>query len=80
MAQDKYIKKHQEILEKMREEVREQKMDILSKVDIKEIIKNPVEHLDKIGEDFYNSNEKKLRKAFSSGKKLAGKILKGLKK
>ena len=63
MAQDKHIKKHQDKLEKMREEVREQKMKILSKVDIDEILSAPHEHLRSIATDFYNSNEDKLKKA-----------------
>ena len=79
MAQDKHIKKHQDKLEKMREEVREQKMKILSKVDIDEILSAPHEHLRSIATDFYNSNEDKLKKSFDSGKSLGKTILKGLK-
>ena len=78
MAQDKYIKRHQDKLEKMREQVRDKKMEILSKIDINELMTNPKEHLDKIATDFYNSNEDKLKKSYESGKKLGSKILKGV--
>ena len=79
MAQDKYIKQHQDKLEKLRNEIREQKMDILDKIDIDLILSSPREHLKKIAEDFYNNNENKLKESFESGKKLGKQILKGLK-
>ena len=66
MAQDKHIKKHQDKLEKMREEIREQKMKILSKVDIDEILSAPHEHLRSIGyiqqRNNYNGETKWIKK------------------
>ena len=79
MDQDKHIKKHQDKLEKLRNEVRDQKMNILSKMDIDLIMGSPREYLTKIAKDFYNSNEDKLKESFDSGKSLGKKILKGLK-
>ena len=77
--QDKYIKKHQETLEVMREEVRERKQDILDKIDLDEMMLNPKEYLTKISTEFYNSNKNKLQKSFDSGKNLAKNILKKVK-
>ena len=77
--QDKYIKKHQETLEVMREEVRDRKQDILDKIDLDEMMLNPKEYLTKISTEFYNSNKNKLQKSFDSGKNLAKNILKKVK-
>ena len=78
MAQDNDIKKHQDTLEIMREEVRERKDEFLSKIDIDEMMINPKEYLTKLSTDFYNSNEDKIKKSIKSGKKLASKMIKGI--
>ena len=78
MAQDNDIKKHQDTLEIMREEVRERKDEFLSKIDIDEMMINPKEYLTKLSTDFYNSNEDKIKKSIKRGKKLASKMIKGI--
>ena len=77
MAQDKYIKKHQETLEVMREEVRGRKVEFLSKIDIDEMMISPKEYLTKLSTEFYNSNEDNIKKSIQSGKSLAKQIIKG---
>ena len=79
MAQDKHIKKHQETLEGMRDEVRSRKEEFLSKIDIDEMMINPKEYLTKLSTDFYDSNENNIKKSISSGKSLAKKLIKGTK-
>ena len=76
MAQDKHIKKHQETLEGMRDEVRSRKEEFLSKIDIDEMMINPKEYLTNLSKEFYNSNGDKFEKAVGMGKKLSNKILK----
>ena len=78
MAQDKFIKKHQDVLEKMREQVRSEKEDILKKIDIDKVIENPKKHLFGIAQDYYNGKSKFIKKAISSGKKLGSKMLKDI--
>ena len=82
MAQDKYIKKHQEFLEKMREDVRADKENILSKIDVDLIMNSSGKELrnvlSKIAIEYYNSKENLLKKSIKSGKNLAESILKGL--
>ena len=77
MAQDKDIKKHQETLEIMREEVRNRKQEFLGKIDIDEMMISPKEYLTKLSTDFYNSNEDNIKKSIDSGKLLAKQIIKG---
>ena len=77
MAQDKHIKKHQETLEIMREEVRNRKQEFLGKIDIDEMMISPKEYLTKLSTDFYNSNEDNIKKSIDSGKLLAKQIIKG---
>ena len=80
MAQDKHIKKHQEFLEKMREEVREDKDKILEEIDVDLVMNSPREQLLKIAEKYYGSKNKTIEESIKSGKKLANSILKGIKK
>ena len=60
----------------MREEVRERKKEMLSKIDIDELMLSPKQYLTKLSTDFYDSNKDKLKKSFEGGKKLGKKILK----
>tara|TARA_R110000824_G_scaffold175418_1_gene353814 strand:+ start:1413 stop:1676 length:264 start_codon:yes stop_codon:yes gene_type:complete len=76
MSQDKYIERHQENIEVLREQVRERKEEILSKIDVNELLRNPSEYLQKIGTDFYADNSDKIKASINSGEKLANKILK----
>ena len=78
MSQDKHIKKHQEFLEKMREEIREEKDMILSKMDMNKLLKDPKAYLRKVAFDYYESKEDILKESIGSGKRLAKSILKGL--
>ena len=79
MAQDKHIKKHQQTLEVLREEVRDRKPEILENIDIDEMIMSPKKYLTQLAKEFYNSNSDKIQKAVNSGKELAGTILKDIK-
>ena len=79
MSQDKHIKKHQESLEILRENVRNRKQEFLSKINIDDLMMNPKEYLTKVSKDFYNSEEKNIKKAIEGGKNLAKKIIKGTK-
>ena len=76
MAQDKHIKKHQQKLEVLRQEVRDRKPEILNNIDIDDMMMNPKGYLTQIAKEFYNSNKDKMQQAVSSGKKLANTILK----
>ena len=76
MAQDKYLKEHQQELESMRQEVRDRKPEILDNIDIDKMMMNPREYLTNLSKEFYNSNGDKFKKAVSMGKKLSSKILK----
>ncbi len=79
MSQDKHIKKHQETLEVLRENVRNRKQEFLKKIDIDDLMLNPKEYLTKLSQDFYNSEEGNIKKAIKGGKKLAKTIVKGFK-
>ena len=74
---DKFIEKHQKSLEIKREEVRERKKEMLSKIDIDELMLSPKKYLTKLSTDFYNSNEDNIKKSIDSGKLLAKQIIKG---
>ena len=76
MAQDKYLKEHQQELESMRQEIRDRKPEILENIDIDKMMMNPREYLTNQSKEFYNSNGYKFKKAVSMGKKLSSKILK----
>ena len=76
MAQDKHIKKHQQNLEVLRQEIRDRKDEILNNINIDDMMMDPKKYLTQIGKEFYNSNNSKIKKAVVSGKKLADKILK----
>ena len=76
MAQDKHIKKHQQKLEVLREEVRNRKQEIVNNIDVDKMMMNPKKYLSQIAKEFYNSNSGKMKKAVDSGKKLANIILK----
>ena len=76
MAQDKYLKEHQQELEGMRQEIRDRKPEILENIDIDKMMINPREYLTNLSKEFYNSNGDKFKKAVSMGKKLSNKILK----
>jgi len=78
MSQDKYIKKHQDFLEKMRDEVRSEKDSIIDKMDINKLLKDPKSYLRKVAFDYYESKEDLLKESIGSGKRLAKSILKGL--
>ena len=79
MGQDKYIRKHQDFLEKMRESVREDKKGILSKLDIDLILSSPRESLLKLAEEYYGSKTDLINKSIKSGKKLADSMIKSIK-
>lgn len=76
MAQDKYLKEHQQELESMRQEIRDRKPEILENIDIDKMMMNPKEYLTNLSKEFYNSNGDKFEKAVGMGKKLSNKILK----
>ena len=76
MAQDKYLKAHQQELESMRQGIRDRKPEILENIDIDKMMMNPREYLTNLSKEFYNSNVDKFKKAVSMGKKLSSKILK----
>ena len=76
MAQDKYIKTHQQKLEVLRQEVKDKKQEIMDNIDVDEMMMNPKEYLSQIAKEFYNSNGEKFKKAVDSGKELANTILK----
>ena len=76
MAQDKYLKEHQQELESMRQGIRDRKPEILENIDIDKMMMNPREYLTNLSKEFYNSNGDKFKKAVSMGKKLSSKILK----
>ena len=78
MSQDKHIKKHQEFLEKMRENVRDDKQKILDKLSVDLIMSSPREHLMKIAVAYYGEKSPMLKKSIDSGKRLANSILKGV--
>ena len=48
MSQDKHIKKHQETLEVLRENVRNRKAEFLEKINIDDLMMNPKEYLTKV--------------------------------
>ena len=77
MAQDKYLKAHQEGLEKLRSEIRDRKSEILDNIDIDKMMMEPKPYLMRLAKEFYESNEDKFRKAQDMGKSLSKKILKG---
>ncbi len=76
MAQDKYLKEHQQELESMRQEIRDRKPEILENIDIDKMMIDPREYLTNLSKEFYNSNGDKFEKAVGMGKKLSNKILK----
>ena len=76
MAQDKYLKEHQQELEGMRQEIRDRKPEILENIDIDKMMINPREYLTNLSKEFYNSNGDKFEKAVGMSKKLSNKILK----
>ena len=76
MAQDKFIKKHQQDLEKMRQEIRDRKPEIMDNIDIDEMMMDPKGYLTQLSREFYNSNGDKFKKAVGMGKKLSARILK----
>ena len=76
MAQDKFIKKHQQGLEQMRQEIRDRKPEILENINVDDMMMDPKGYLTQIAKEFYNSNGDKMKQAVESGKKLATKILK----
>ena len=63
-------------IEKLREDVRSRKEEILSKIDVNELLSNPKKYLLKIGKDFYVDNKEKIKTSIKSGEKLAKGILK----
>ena len=79
MSQDKYIKKHQQNLEVLREQVRDRKDEILTKIDVQELLDSPSrqQYLLSIGTDFYANNSDKVEASIKNGEKLANKILNG---
>ena len=76
MAQDKYLKEHQQELESMRQEIRDRKPEILENIDIDKMMIDPREYLTNLSKEFYNSNGDKFEKAVGMGKKLSNRILK----
>ena len=56
MAQDKYLKAHQQELESMRQGIRDRKPEILENIDIDKMMMNPREYLTNLSKEFYNSN------------------------
>ena len=77
MSDDTNIKKLQEELEVLRQKVRDRKDEILQSIDIDKMMINPKEYLNRLSKEFYRSNQKSFQQAIKSGKKLAGKMLKG---
>ena len=58
MSQDKHIKKHQETLEVLRENVRNRKAEFLEKINIDDLMMNPKEYLTKVSKIFTIAKKK----------------------
>jgi hypothetical protein len=76
MAHDKYIKKHQEGLQLLRDDIKARKQEILDNIDLDELMMAPEQYLMQLAKEFYESNEDKFNKAITMGKALSKKILK----
>jgi hypothetical protein len=74
--QDKLVKKHQENLEVLREEIKGRKEEILSNINIDDLMMNPKLYLDTLAKEFYESNTDKFEKAIKLGKDLSTDMLK----
>jgi len=79
MSDSKLIKAHQIKLQKLRDEIKDRKQEILDNIDLDDLMMNPKPYLDKLAKEFYESNEDKYKKAIGLGKSLSKKFIKGMK-
>jgi hypothetical protein len=69
------IHKYLDKVDSLKEEVDRQSEDILNKIDVDELIANPVEYLEELGRQFFESHKDELEESIKAGEKKAKAIL-----